>query len=72
MLIKCVNKSFILHPPPLTSVHLTKAVSSIQRNDVQHFTAVIHLNHGYERPTQNIKRSFKNVCNRFFPQFFKL
>ena len=71
-LSKCANKSFIVHTPPLTSGYPKKAASSLQKANVKYFTAGIYRNHRYERPTQNIQRSLKNVCNRFFPQSFEL
>ena len=39
---KCINKPFTLHTPPVTSEHLKKAVSDIQKNHVKYFATVIH------------------------------
>ena len=54
---KCNNKIFTLHMPTLTSRHLKKVVSGIQKNHVEYFTVGIHRNHEYERFTQSIKGS---------------
>ena len=71
-LLKCANKPFTPHTPPLTSKHLKKAISCIHKNHVKYFTAGIHQNQGYERSTQSIKSSLINIYHRFPLQSFEL
>ena len=67
-LSKFNDKPFTLHTTPLTSEHLKKVVSGIQKNPVNYFALSLHRNHGYERFTQSIISSLMDVYDRFPPQ----
>ena len=64
--LKC-TLYFTLHTPLLTPEHLKKAMSGINKNHFKCFTVSMHRNHGYQKPVQSIKSSFKNVYDRFPP-----
>ena len=64
-LSKCDNKLFTLRTPLLTSGHLRKAISVIQKSPVEYFDASIHRRHGYERLTQSINSSLMDLYDRF-------
>ena len=52
-LSKFNNKGFTIYTPPLTSGHLKKVVSGIQKNTVKYFTTGVHQKYGYERIAQS-------------------
>ena len=55
------DKPFSHHTPPLTSGHLKKVASGIQKNPVKYFAMGAHQKYGYERFTQSIKSSHRYI-----------
>ena len=71
-LSKFNDKPFTLQAPPLTTGHLKKKASRIQKNSVKYFASGKHRNYGYESLTQSIKSSLIDVYDRFPLQSFEL
>ena len=64
-LSKFNDKPFTPQALPLTTGHLKKKASRIQKNSVKYFASGKHRNYGYERLTQSIKSSLIDVYDRF-------
>ena len=70
-LSKSNDKSFTLHTLPLTSGHLKKVVSGIQKNPVKYFATGVHQKYRYERIAQTIKGSLIDAYERFPSKSFE-
>ena len=71
-LSKFNDKPFILHTPPLTSGHLKKVASGIQKNPVKNFATGVYEKYGYKNITQSIKSGLMDVYDTFSSQSFGL
>ena len=64
------DKPFTLHRPSLTSEHIKKVASGLQKNPVKYFATGVHQKYGYERFTQSIESSLMDAYDGFLPQSY--
>ena len=69
-LSKFHDKPFTLHTPSLTSEHIKKVASGLQKNPVKYFATGVHHKYVNERFTQNIESRLMDAYDRFPPQSY--